>query len=143
MTDLAPEDKALKVVTAALVEACGGASACSHVLSKAQSLISGYCLQSEPKRFMPLNDVRTLERLCGRAIVSEWMCRQIGAPADPGALALADVALFAREGAEAQLAVVRALEDGRICAADRAEIRRELDDVAEAVAAMRDKVGQP
>ncbi len=144
MSDILSDDeKALKVVTKALVEACGGPVAVSEVLGVAQSLVSNWSSMAEPRRFMPMQHVSTLQRLCGRPLVSSYMTRSLAAPEGPGALALSDVSLFSREGAEAQLTVLKALEDGVISSAERAAIRKELDDVDAVVAMMRDKVGQP
>jgi hypothetical protein len=140
---LSDEGKALKVLTKALVKACGGPLAVAEVLDVAQSLVSFWGSQAEPGRFMPLHHIASLEEFCGRPVISSYLVRRHAAPEGPGALALADVALLSRESGEAQMTVLAALEDGVLCAADRAAIRKELDEVATVVAAMRDKVGQP
>ena len=140
---LSEEGKALKVLTKALVKACGGTLVVAEVLDVAQSLVSFWGSQAEPNRFIPLHHIAALEDYCGRPVISAYLVRRHAAPEGPGALALADVALLARESGEAQMTVLSALEDGVLNAADRAAIRKELDDVDAVVAAMRDKVGQP
>lgn len=140
---LSDDEKALKVVTKALVEACGGPVAVATVLGVAQSLVSNWGSMAEPRRFMPLSHVARLEGLCGRAVVSSYLVRRLAAPEGPGALALCDVSRLASEGSDVVSAVLAALSDGRVTSAERAEIRREAGELMAAVTVILDKVGQP
>lgn len=141
--DLTSDDKALKVLTKSLVEACGGPVAVAEVLGLSQGLISAYGSMSEPKRFMPLSHVARLEGLCGRAIVSSWMVRRLGAPESPAALTLDDVSRLSREGSDVLAAVIGAMADGHVSSAERAVIRREADELIVVATSIRDKAGQP
>lgn len=143
--EMTPDQKALKVTTAALVETCGGPVAVASVLGIAQSLVSSYGSQSFPDRFMPVIHVMRLEALCGRAIVSRWLSERLAgeAGAGPGALAVADVAQIALESAEAEMAILSAIADGRVTSAERAAIRAELDDCLKIFTDLKRKVEQP
>ena len=141
---LTPDEMALKVTTAALIEACGGPVACATVLDCAQSLISAYGSQTYPDRFMPIAIVMRLERLCGRPIVSRWLAdrHRTEAP-DKLPLAIDDVARIAIESGEACAAIRDALADGRIDAADRLRIRREIVEAQAVFSDILIKVEQP
>ncbi|SMD10199.1 hypothetical protein SAMN06297251_12747 [Fulvimarina manganoxydans] len=143
MSELSPDDRALKVMTSALIDACGGACAAAQLLGKAQSLVSGYAVMSEPKRFMPLSDVATLERHCGQPIVSRWLVDRHTAPPKPEALALNDVGRLTIETGDVARVVLQALEDGRVDSAERQAIRRELGELVRAASLILEKVSQP
>lgn len=133
MTDITHDKRALKTTTKALVDACGGPVACKQLLNgKSPSLISGYGSFSSPDRFMPLDDVMELERFAERPIVSAWLYERLqDQPRAVRPLTMQDIGDITREVSEAKLAIIAALSDGRICAADGAQIAKELRDAIE------------
>jgi len=119
---------ALKSTTRALVDACGGSEACGVILDKSASLIRSYGNVNVPDRFMPLDDVLTLERYAGRPIVSAWGVERHKADPDRvrrGA-GLSDLAPMAKESSEAISALAESFADGRFCSGDRQRTGREI-----------------
>ncbi len=139
MTVLTSAQKALKALTRYLTDECGGASASSQLLGgKSASLISCYGNQndaSENPRFMPLDDIVTLERYAGRSIVGAWLVaksKEDRTQARP-VFGMQHLCRITKEGGEAKSVMARVLNDAlqsgdisRISAADRAEALREL-----------------
>lgn len=83
-----------------------------------------------------------LERHAQNPIVSEWLvevCRRDPNRARP-VLTMEAVAHLAKEGADAKMAVVRALADGKVDAADRHDVARELRDLRSLIDQLLDAV---
>jgi hypothetical protein len=139
MSALTRDQKAFKALTRYLTDECGGATASSQLLGgKSASLISCYGNQndaSEHPRFMPLDDIATLEHYAGRSIVGAWLVERSKADRNrPRPIfGMQHLCHITKEGGEAKSVMARVLNDAlqsgditKISAADRAEALREL-----------------
>lgn len=129
MSDLSPDRKGLKALTHNLVEAVGGVGPAQRILGhKSPSAVSSAGSISFPDRWLNVDDLMDLERHAQRPIVSEWLaerCRLNPERARP-VLSMEAVAVLAKEGGDSMMAIVEALSDGKVCAADRHRVAREL-----------------
>lgn len=143
MMRLSPDRTGLKAMTDHLVEAVGGGTTASRILGhKSPAPVSSARSISFPDRWLQLDDLMVLERRAQRPIVSEWLvdrCLRDPERARPQ-LTMEAVAHLATEGAGAKLAVVHALADGKVCAADRREVARELRELRDLVDTLLDAV---
>ena len=140
---LAPDLKALKATSHALVEAVGGCVAAKVLLGhRSASTVSAQTSISDPERWMGLRDVMVLERHAQRPIVSEWLVERH--KADPERvrrpLSIEDVARLAKESAESKLAILAALADGRVDQLDRVNVARELRELIGVASELLDAV---
>ncbi|MBB3937705.1 hypothetical protein [Aureimonas phyllosphaerae] len=134
--ELTADERAMKLMTAALVDQCGGNGAAAAALGVSKALVSKWCHPRIPDgekspAFIPMAAVLKLERLCGAAVLTRWMTET--AETDPTTaldpLSYEHVAEMALEHSQAAGALIRAKADGKIDAADRAELRKEFVDV--------------
>lgn len=111
MSKLTREQKSWKTLTRKLTDAVGGSKHCSELLDgKSASLISAYGNPedtSEYPRFMPLDDIVTLERMAGRSVIGEWLVAQVERDPDRErrTVGLDDLSMVAKEGGEAKSAL--------------------------------------
>ncbi|KTR07349.1 hypothetical protein NS365_04655 [Aureimonas ureilytica] len=144
MTDhIAPDLKALKSTGHALVEAVGGCVAAKVILGhKSPSTISAQTSISEPDRWMNVRDLMVLERHAQRPIVSEWLVERHKADPDRvrRPLSIEDVARLAKESAEAKLAILAALADGKVDQLDRTTVAREMRELIAVASEVLDAV---
>lgn len=137
--DLTADEKGFKIMTAQLVEECGGNTTVASLLGVSKALVSKWCALriAEGERspcFIPHMHLMTLERRYGVAIVSRWMTEmaETGPNAPAELLSLEHLVEMASEGSEAKAALARfvqAAKQGKVCAADRESLRSESVDV--------------
>lgn len=68
----------LKASVSELVMMCGGGIAGGEALGISQSQVHRYTDPAEPDSHMPVNRVMTLQRMAGRAPVTEFMAAEMG-----------------------------------------------------------------
>ncbi|WAP67211.1 hypothetical protein [Jiella pelagia] len=121
MTPLSPTDErrnALKSQTRSLINAVGGVLSAARILNIPQSMVSNYANPEMGNRFMPIHYVEMLEDAAGRAIVSDYLTRRMGASRAAGALEAADFTHLAQEFSELLTAGLTAFEDDRLTPAE-------------------------
>jgi hypothetical protein len=137
--DLTPVEKGFKVMTAKLVEECGGNGVVAQALGVSPALVSKWCALriAEGERspcLIPTMHLMALEGLCNVGVVSRWMTdhAETGPNAPVEVLSLEHLAEMAAEGSEAKTALVQfvhAAKGGKAGAADRETLRSECVDV--------------
>lgn len=154
---LSPQELALKIATAEAVRAAGGQEFVAREVGRAQSRISDYCSRST-RQFVPVDVAVMIDALGtgrpGHPHIAGALARAQGAVIEGSAPARENLHLhqwladISGESAD----VIRALVTGSVVpgqavpsirnmsANDRATVLRELDQLADVVAALRIKV---
>lgn len=108
-----------------LIDASGGLLEASRACRVSEGVLSTYQNPNRPECNMPADVMADLEKYCGRPIYSGFIRRNLGATVEPGCLR--DLGcLLTEEGADFQSFIRKALADGRLCAREIDEARREL-----------------
>jgi hypothetical protein len=118
---------AIKTATWRLIDEVGGLEAAASVCRVSVPVLSEYQSRNKPDRIIPVDVVVALERVAGKAIVTEALARMAGlALTNPDASAAPrlDVTMAAIAGGAGQLTAdyVAARADGVLDAAERAAL---------------------
>lgn len=139
--DPAPEARAFKTLTRALIERLGGLEAAAACSRLARSRLAD-CQHMHTEAFLPLDVVARLEAVAGEPLITQEMARRAGCvlvPVEPVAEG-EDAELMAhigREVGEAFAAYAAGMRDGSLDGEDRARLARELGDLQRHVTAMQ------
>lgn len=147
-----PEKLALKRAAGEVVRGVGGIEAAALHCRVGKSALSDYA-RPENDSFMPVDVLADLEPLARERAGWPHLTRELAAqqgfalvelpsaPASDGDH-LRQLACLMREGGDVAGALHRAMADGRLCAQDRAECRRELWDVIECAVAFHAQLAE-
>lgn len=132
----------LKAASRRLVEAVGGGKEAAAILGVSAPHVSTAVAATCPDKWLSLRHVAELQDAAGVSPVAaalEELAAGQGDAAPISAAELPDAVLhLTRELGDVAAAASLAVEDGRISAAERARLLRELDELIERAAALKD-----
>lgn len=130
-----------KDVVSRLVDDGGGVKPSAFILERRERVVYDYCDRDSDTQ-MTFDQVRRLTAISGSAAAAEMLAADAGGVFMPGERL--DTATFAELAAQVcgehgafSAAVCRAFGDGHVNAAERADVRRELDDLIRLAIAAR------
>ena len=144
------EPGSLKQATAQLIDANGGPQGAAEGCRVTAGMLFKYTDPNDENRlrFMPVDIVRGLERVCGDPVVTRFLAAEAGhvlirldLPDDVAGLPKA-LAQAAAEASDVYKVAAQCLEDGNVEPGEAATLVAEIDQAMEAFAAMRTLVAR-
>jgi hypothetical protein len=132
----------LKAASRRLVEAVGGGKEAAAILGVSEPHVSTATAATYPDKWLSLRHVAELEDAAGVSLVAAALGELSEGRGDVVPIAAAElpdaVLRLTRELGDVAAVASVAVEDGRISAAERTRLLRELDDLTERAAALKD-----
>ena len=130
----------IKADTAAAIDAVNGLKVAAHITGLSEKQLSR-CSRANYPDLIPAEAAVLIDRVAGWPLIARGLYDLARRDIVAGdAFGAGDVALLARESGEAIAEAAAALADSSISVAEAARITRELDQLARAVAILRQKL---
>lgn len=145
------QSAALKAVSGRSLGLAGGGAIACHSTRIGEGQLSK-CASMNPdneKAFLPIDVAVELDMLAGSPIITSLMAELQGyrlVPAgsvesEPDVLDLGDALNVANESNDVVRAITEALAGGKVCAADRQSVNREIEEAIRALRTVQSKIG--